>query len=69
MSKYKVRFWADTCVNIHSKREEVIDLIEEGYTEEEAKEIINNEEKLMELFSEWKINNIDEGFCVLNEDD
>lgn len=69
MSKYKVRFWCDTCVNIHSKREEVIDLIEEGYTEEEAKEIINNEEKLMELFSEWKINNIDEGFCVLNEDD
>jgi hypothetical protein F3_00907 len=47
MSKYKVGFFVNSRANIRSTNAEVIDLIDDyGYTEEEAEEIIKDEEKL-----------------------
>ena len=47
MSKYKVGFFANSRANIRSTNAEAIDLIDDyGYTEEEAEEIIKDEEKL-----------------------
>ena len=47
MSKYKVGFYVNSRANICSTNAEVIDLVEDyGYTEKEAEEIINDEEKL-----------------------
>lgn len=66
MSKYKVKFWSDTRVNSKSIRKEIIDLVDDyHFSEEEAKVIIENEDKLFDLFIEWRADNIDEGFEVL----
>ena len=47
MSKYKVGFYVNSRANVYSTNAEVIDLVEDyGYTEKEAEEIINDEEKL-----------------------
>ena len=51
MSKYKVGFYANSNANIYSTNAEVIDLVDDyGYTEKEAKEIINDEKKLKENY-------------------
>lgn len=66
MSKYKVKFWSDIRVNSKSIRREIIDLVDDyHFSEEEAKVIIENEDKLFDLFIEWRADNIDEGFEVL----
>lgn len=47
MSKYKVGFYANSNANAFCTNAEVVDLVEDyGYTEKEAEEIINDEEKL-----------------------
>ena len=66
MSKYKVGFYANSNANVYSTNAEIIDLIDDyGYTEEEAKEIINDEEKLKEEFEGWLWDTIEAGFQVL----
>lgn len=68
MSKYKVKFWCDTRVSSKSIRREIIDLVEDyGYTEEEAKRIYENEDLLLDLFIEWKADNIDDGYERVEE--
>lgn len=53
MSKYKVGFLINSNANAFSTNTEVIDLVNDyGYSEEEAKEIIENENKLDDLFKE-----------------
>jgi hypothetical protein F3_00907 len=53
VSKYKVGFFVNSRANIRSTNAEVFDLIDDyGYTEEEAEEIIKDEEKLKEEFEE-----------------
>ena len=71
MSKYKIKFYVSTGY-VSSKIEEIIDLVEDyGYSEEEAKEIIKNEdeERLKDLFNEWVWENIDGGWEKLEEKD
>ena len=66
VSKYKVGFYVNSNANIYSTNAEVIDLVENyGYTEKEAEEIINDEEKLKEEFKEWLWNTIEAGFQFL----
>ena len=46
MSKYKVKFWCDSGANAFSCNTETVDLVDDwDYTEEEAKEIFESEEK------------------------
>lgn len=46
--------------------EETIDLVEDyGYSEEEAKEIIKNEDKIEAIFEEWVWETLDSGWKVL----
>ena len=66
MSKYKVGFYVNSNANIYSTNAEGIDLVEDyGYTEKEAEEIINDEEKLKEEFKEWLWDTIEVGFQFL----
>lgn len=66
MSIYKVKFWSDSQINIKNRKEEIVDLIDDyHFSEEEAKIIIKDEDKLLDLFIEWRADNIDEGFEVL----
>ena len=66
MSKYKVGFYVNSRANIYSMNAEVIDLVDDyGYTEEKAKEIINDEKKLKEEFKEWLWDTIEVGFQFL----
>ena len=54
MSKYKVGFLVNSNANAFCKNVEVVDLIDDyGYSEEEAKEIIENEDKMFKLLEEW----------------
>ena len=70
MSKYKVGFYVNSRANIRSTNAEVIDLIDDyGYTEEEAEEIINDEEKLKEEFEEWLWDTIETGFQFLETEE
>lgn len=65
MSKYQVSFYASTRY-VGAEVEEVIDLIEDyNFSEEEAKEIFESEEKLQELFNEWLYENIDAGWSKI----
>ena len=49
---------------------EVIDLVNDyGYSEEEAKEIIEDENKLDDLFKEWLWETIETGYKVLKTDE
>ncbi|CAL7898251.1 DUF7167 family protein [Fusobacterium necrophorum] len=68
MSKYKVRFYVSTGY-VGSEVEEDVDLIEDyGFSEEEAKEILEGEDKLQEIFNEWLFENIDAGCKRLEEE-
>ncbi|MCF0163624.1 MAG: hypothetical protein HUJ88_13795 [Fusobacterium necrophorum] len=68
MSKYKVKFYASTRY-VGAEVEEDVDLIEDyGFSEEEAKEIFENEDKLQEIFNEWLFENIDAGWKRLGEE-
>ena len=69
MSKYKVEFMVDSRANAFSDNRETIDLVDEWeYSEEEAKEIINNEDKLRKIFEDWMWGTIDFGYWVLESD-
>ena len=51
MSKYKVGFLLS---NSHSTNAKVVDLVDDwDYTEKEAKEIVNSDNKINELLGEW----------------
>ena len=51
MSKYRVGFLLS---NSHSTNAKVIDLVDDwDYTEKEAKEIVNSDDKLNELLGDW----------------
>lgn len=70
MSKYKVGFFVNSRANIRSTNAEVFDLIDDyGYTEEEAEEIIKDEEKLKEEFEEWLWDTIETGFQFLETEE
>lgn len=70
MSKYKVGFYVNSNANVYSTNAEVIDLVDDyGYTEKEAEEIINDEEKLKEEFEAWLWDNIETGFQVLKTEE
>lgn len=69
MSKYKIKFYVSTGY-VSSKIEEIIDLVEDyGYSEEEAKEIIKNEDKIEAIFEEWVWETLDSGWKVLGEEE
>ncbi|WP_339004265.1 hypothetical protein LDK17_02575 [Fusobacterium polymorphum] len=69
MSKYKVGFLVNSNANAFCKNVEVIDLVDDyGYSEEEAKEIIGDENKLDDLFKEWLWETIETGYKVLKTD-
>ncbi|CAL7907686.1 DUF7167 family protein [Fusobacterium necrophorum] len=68
MNKYKVKFYASTRYVV-AEVEEIIDLVEDyRYSEEEAKEIFENEDRLQEMFNEWLFENIDAGWNRLEEE-
>ena len=70
MSKYKVGFYANSNANIYYTNAEVIDLVDDyGYTEKEAKEIINDEKKLKEEFDTWLWDTIEAGFQILETEE
>ena len=61
----KVKFYCDSGANIHSCREEEIDLVEDwGMTPEEC-EALNEDEKL-ELAKEWAYERLDIGMEILD---
>jgi hypothetical protein fuD12_02519 len=66
MSKYKLGF---SIGDSYCGENAVVDLIDDyGYTEEEAKEIINDNDKQYELFREWRNENIDQSYWVVKEE-
>lgn len=70
MSKYKVGFLVNSNANAFCKNAEVIDLVDNyGYSEAEAEEIINNENKFSELFKEWLWEAIETNYKVLKTDE
>lgn len=70
MSKYKVKFWCDSGANAFSCNTETVDLVDDwDYTEDEAKEIFESEEKQEEILDEWLANYLDYGVRCLNEDE
>ena len=61
----KVKFYCDSGANIHSCREEEIDLVEDwGMTQEEC-EALTEDEKL-ELAKEWAYERLDIGMEILD---
>ena len=66
MSKYKLGFSiGDSSCGENAE----VDLIDDyGYTEEEAKETINDDDKQYELFREWRNENIDQSYWVVKEE-
>ena len=69
MSKYKIKFYVSTGY-VNSEVEETIDLVEDyGYSEQEAKEIIKNEDKIEAIFEEWVWENLDSSWKVLGEEE
>jgi hypothetical protein len=70
MSKYKVGFLVNSNANAFCKNTEVVDLVDDyGYSEEEAKEIIGDENKLDDLFKEWLWETIETNYKVLKTDE
>ena len=70
MSEYKVGFLVNSNANAFSTTAEVIDLVNDyGYPEEKAKEIIENENKLDDLFKEQLWETIETGYKVLKTDE
>lgn len=70
MSKYKLGFSVDSRANAFSTNREVIDLIDDyKFSEEDAKDIIEDEKKQEVLFKEWLMETIDSGFTVLDNDE
>ena len=70
MSKYKVGFYANSNANAFCTNAKVVDLVDDyGYTEKEAEEIINDEEKLEKEFDAWLWNTIETGFQVLETEE
>ena len=66
MSKYKLGFRIGS---VQHGESEIIDLVDDyGYTEEEAKEIISDENKQIELFVEWRNENVDQHCWVVEEE-
>ena len=66
MSKYKLGF---SIGDSYCGENAEIDLIDDyGYTEEEAKEIINDDDKQSELFREWRNENINQSSWVVKEE-
>jgi len=66
MSKYKLGF---SIGDSYCGENTEIDLIDDyGYTEEEAKEIINDDDKQYELFREWRNENINQSYWVVKEE-
>ena len=54
MSKYKVGFLVNSNANAFCKNVEVVDLVDDyNCSEEEAEEIIKDEDKMIELLKEW----------------
>ena len=69
MSKYKIKFYVSTGY-VNSEVEETIDLVEDyGYSEQEAKEIIKNEDKIEAIFEEWVWENLYSSWKKLEEED
>lgn len=69
MSKYKVKFWCDSCATSNSRNSEIVDLVDEWhYTEDEAKEIFESEEKQEEILDEWLANYLDCGVRCLKDE-
>ena len=61
----KVKFYCDSGANIHSCREEIVDLVEEwGMTKEEC-EALTEDEKI-ELAMEWANERLDVGMEILD---
>lgn len=70
MSKYKVKFSVSPNYVVGATTEKTIDLVEDyGFSEKEAKEIFENEDKIQEIFNEWVWENIDGGWVKLEEED
>lgn len=68
MSKYKVKFWCDSGANAFSCNTETVDLVDDwNYTEDEAKEIFESEEKQEEILDEWLVNYLDCGIRCLED--
>lgn len=66
MSKYKVKFWCDSGANAFSCNTETVDLVDDwNYTEDEAKEIFESEEKQAELLMFWLADNCEQGIECL----
>ena len=66
MSKYKLGF---SIGDSYCGENAEVDLIDDyGYTEEEAKEIINDDDKQYELFREWRNENITQSYWVVKEE-
>ena len=66
MSKYKLGF---SIGDSYCGENAEVDLIDDyGYTEEEAKEIINDDDKQYESFREWRNENIDQSYWVVKEE-
>lgn len=70
MSKYKVGFLVNSNANAFSTLTEVIDLVEDwGFTEKDAKNIIENEDELDKLFKEWLLDTIETSYAVLETEE
>lgn len=66
MSKYKVKFWCDSGANAFSCNTETVDLVDDwDYTEDEAKEVFESEEKQAELLMFWLADNCEQGIECL----
>ncbi len=70
MSKYKVKFSVSPNYVVGATTEKTIDLVEDyGFSEKEAKEIFENEDKIQEIFNEWVWEKIDAGWKKLEGED
>ena len=70
MSKYKVGFLVNSNANAFSTTAEVIDLVEDwGFTEKDAKQIMENEDELDKLFEEWLWDTIETNYKVLETEE
>lgn len=62
MSKYKIKFTIN-------RADDTLDLVRDyGYTEEEAEELLQDEEELERLLDEWISDNLDAGYHVIEEE-
>lgn len=67
MSKYRVKFYFSNGM-VGGDKKEIIDLVEDyNYSEEEAKEIVENDKKLNEVYQDWLWEQIDTSYSVLEE--